>query len=65
MFSFNERKRAMRKEIQKELKIRQLIQQEHEKSPHVPIGLYREHCKALLCYRGFEGGQYSYKEIPS
>lgn len=50
MFSFNERKCAMRTEIQKELKIRQLIQQEHEKSPHVPIGLYREHCKALLCY---------------
>ena len=48
MFSFNERKRAMRKEIQKELKISQLIQQEHEKRPHVPIG-YIENIVGL-CY---------------
>ena len=48
MFSFNERKRAMRKEIQKELKIRPLIQQEHEKSPQTPIG-YIETC-VRFCY---------------
>ena len=48
MFSINERKRAMRKEIQKELKIRPLIQQEHEKSPQTPIG-YIETC-VRFCY---------------